>query len=169
MNPMDFFNNKNGFPFQEALSQPHVNPESLQGIKNMVKQYQTILNDDFWGEINGLRKHKIKKEPVLPIELWENVEHIYLLIVCPGLPDLQHAHILFQNDQECTLKIKTNSLMPANDVALLSTELPQQYVEREISIGKSVNTSDYSSSYEDGLLTYKFQKAKNTIDIPIDF
>ncbi|MBM7603017.1 HSP20 family molecular chaperone IbpA [Metabacillus crassostreae] len=169
MNPMEFFHKKNGFPFQDALSQPHVNPESLQGIKDMVKQYQTILNDDFWGEVNGLRKHKTKNEPVLPIEIWENDENIYLLVVSPGLPDLQHAQIFFENDYECKLKIKTNSLMPKNDVTLLSTELPQQFYEREISIGKAVDTSDYSSSYEDGLLTYKFQKAKNTIDIPIDF
>lgn len=169
MNPMDFFNNKNGISFQEALSQPHIHPESLHGIKKMVKEYQTILNDDFWGDINGLRTNKRKNESILPVEIWEDEKNIYLLVVTPGLQDLQHAQISFQNDQECILKIKSNSLMPKNDVTLVSTELPQQYYEREIFIGKSVNTLDYSSSYEDGLLTYKLQKAKNTIDIPIDF
>ncbi|MBM7663475.1 HSP20 family molecular chaperone IbpA [Bacillus mesophilus] len=168
MNPMEFFKGKEGFPFS-AMSKSHFNPEELYEIKNMVKQYHSILNEDFWADIHGVKAKKKKRDPIIPIEIWENDKYVYLSIIYPGLPDIKYARIHFQNDQIVKVKIKNHSLKPEGAVTLLSSDLPQNTYEREIFLGKSVITSDYSSSYEDGVLTYTFIKIKDEIEIPFDF
>ncbi|WP_078544548.1 Hsp20 family protein [Litchfieldia alkalitelluris] len=168
MNPMDFFNKKDGFPFN-AMPQSEINPKSILEMKKMVKQYHSLLNDDFWGDIHGLRTSKKKQTQMIPVEIWEDVKHIYLCIVAPGLPSMKYAKIHFNTDQILTLKVKSHSLKPSQAVTLLSSDLPQQYYEREIPLPKSVKMSNYTSSYEDGVLTYTFIKEDNELEIPFDF
>lgn len=170
-NPMGFFNQKNGFPFQ-AMPQSQFSPENLLELKKMVKQYHSILNDDFWSNIHGLGTSKRKEIQLIPVEIWESEHNIYLLIICPGLKELNHAKVFFQNDQVLTLKIKHQSVKPAGADTLLSSDLPQTTYEREIFLPKSVMTSNYSSSYEDGILTYVLKKAEDhesDLEIPFDF
>ena len=170
MNPMDFFNQsqKNGFPFN-AMPTPQFSPEKLKEFKKMIKQYHSILNDDFWGNIQGVGTKKEKNIEILPIEIWEDAENIYLSVVCPGLQEINHAKIFFHNDQVLTLKIKRHSIQPKDTVTLILSDLPQLSYEREIFLQKSVVTSDYCSSYEDSVLTYTFKKAKDELKIPFDF
>lgn len=151
------------------MPEPQFNPEQIHEYKKMVKHYHSFLNDDFWGDIHGLGTSKKKNVQLIPIEVWESEEHLYLSIISPGLPDLNHAKIIFHNDQALTLKIKTRSTRPIGAVTLLSSELPQHSYEREIFLQKSVITSDYSSSYEGGVLTYTFKKADDELEIPFDF
>lgn len=170
MNPMDFFKQKNGFPFQ-AMPQPQFDPESMLELRKMVKQYHSILNDDFWGDIHGLGTSKRKQVQLIPVEIWDSEQNIYLTIIAPGLKDLNHTKIFFHNDQVLTLKIKHHSIKPPGAHALLTSELPQDMYEREIFLPKAVVTSDYSSSYEAGILTYVFKKAndESELEIPFDF
>ncbi|MDA7025094.1 hypothetical protein PJ311_00555 [Bacillus sp. CLL-7-23] len=65
----------------------------------MVKQYHSLLNDDFWSNIHGLGTSRRKKTQTIPVEIWENDKNLFLSIVAPGLPHLNHA-----------LKIKSRSL-----------------------------------------------------------
>ncbi|WP_227935584.1 Hsp20 family protein [Alkalihalobacillus deserti] len=180
MNPMDFFNQKKaGFPFNQVHG-TQFSPEYLHQIKNMVKQYNSVMTDDFWGTFNGFNENQKKEatKQILPIEIWESSESIYLSIVVPGLSRLSHAKIVFQNGQVLLLKIKSSSIKPAGGESLIKSELPQQIYEREIFLEKPVNTSDYSSSYDNGILTYTFEKAKdswnqrskskNELEIPFD-
>ncbi|MFC4321535.1 Hsp20/alpha crystallin family protein [Litchfieldia salsa] len=168
MNPMEFFNKKDGFPFS-AIPQSQINPESLHEMKKMVKQYHSMLNDDFWGDIQGLGSNKKKQSQRIPVEIWESDENIYLLIVAPGLTSINHTKIEFNTDQLLTLKMKLKSLRPNRAMSLLSSELPQNTYVREISLKRSVKTTDYTSSYEDGVLTYTFKKVSDELDIPFDF
>lgn len=168
MNPIDFFDKKGGFPFN-AIPDSQINPESIYEMKKMVKQYHALLNDDFWGDIHGLRTSRSKKGQIIPVEIWENEENLFLLIIVPGLPNMNHAKIHFNNNQTLTLKVKARSLKPHNGVTLLTNELPQHSYEREIFLHRSVNTSDYTSSYENGVLTYTFTKMNDELEIPFDF
>ncbi|MBB6454012.1 HSP20 family molecular chaperone IbpA [Salirhabdus euzebyi] len=168
MNPTDFFNKKNGFPFN-AIPETQFNPEHIHDLKQMIKQYHSVLNDDFWGDIHGLRTSKRKGIEIIPIEIWEDEENLYLIIVAPGLQNKSHAKIYFHNDQALTLKIKTHSLKPVQSTQLITSDLPQNYYEREIFLKKSVLTSSYSSSYEKGVLTYTFNKVNDELEIPFDF
>ncbi|RSK27534.1 hypothetical protein EJF36_11960 [Bacillus sp. HMF5848] len=170
MNPMDFFNQKNGFPFN-MMPQQQFNPEQLHSIKQMVKQYNTIINDEFWGDVHGLAAAKNTREtPNVPIEIWENDKYLFVTVIIPNLTDLKHVKIFFKNNQRFTLKIKMPSYKPEGAVTLLASNCPQRVFEKEVSLKKPVNTSDYSYSYEGGILLYTFQKAANeTLDIPFDF
>ncbi|WP_456275194.1 Hsp20/alpha crystallin family protein [Bacillus sp. AK128] len=168
MNPMDFFKGKDGFPFN-AIPESQFNPEDLYDLKKMVKQYHSMLNEDFWSDIHGMRVKKNKREPVIPIEVWENDKFVYLSVICPGLPDIKYARIQFQNDQDLKLILKSHSIKPEGATTLLSSELPQNNFEREIHLKKSVVTTDYSSSFEDGVLSFTFIKIKDEIEIPFDF
>ncbi|WP_170287612.1 hypothetical protein [Aquibacillus halophilus] len=165
---MDFFKQKDGFPFN-GMPQPEYSPEKIYEMKKMVKQYQSVLNDDFWGDIHGLGTNKKKKVQMIPYEIWENDQNYYLSVICPGLQDRNHAKIFFHNDQVLTLKIKHHSIKPIGAVALVSSDLPQKPYEREIFLQKSVVTSDYSSTYENGILTYTFKKVNDEFEIPFDF
>ncbi|QOR67404.1 hypothetical protein IM538_04485 [Cytobacillus suaedae] len=169
MNPMDFFNRKDGgYPFY-SMPQPEFTPENMHDLKKKIRQYQSVLNEEFWGDIQGLGTRKRNKIQIIPIEIWESDENVFLLVAAPGLSTINHAKIIFQNDQILTLKIKTHSMKPAGAHTILDTEFPQHSYEREIFLKVSVITSDYSSSYEDGVLTYVFRKVKDTLDIPFDF
>lgn len=181
MNPMDFFNQKkdSGFPFNQAGT--HFSPEYLNQIKTMVKQYNSVMTDDFWGDLNGLTGGYKKEKAIqmLPIEIWENKDSLYLSMIVPGLEGLKDAKLFFENDQVVILKINSPSYKPAGAEILLRSETPQQMYERQIKLGKPVKTTDYSSSYQGGILTYTFAKiqgswndqvnSQNELEIPFDF
>lgn len=168
MNPMDFFKQKDGFPFN-AMPQPEFTPERIHELKKMVKQYHSVLNDDFWSDIHGLGTSKRKSEPMIPIELWESDQNVCLSIIAPGLSDLNQAKVFFHNDQLLTLKIKIHSIKPTSGNQLIYSDLPQQAYEREIFLQKSVKTANYSKNYENGILTYTFKKSDDELNIPFDF
>ena len=142
----DFLNRTEGFPFNAMPQQQQFSLENMHEIKKMGQHDHSGLNDEFWGDMHGVAQSKKKKTEIIPVEVWENKENIYLIIVCPGLSTINHAKIFFHTDQVLTLKIKTHSLKPDGATTLLLSELPQQSYEREISLKKSVVTSDYSSS-----------------------
>lgn len=157
MYPFDFFNKTNSPT--KSFFQNQFTPEHLHHIKQMVKQYNSLLNEDFWQNIYGLSKQHTLQ--VLPIEIWESNDSLFLSIVAPGLSDMNEAALEFHSDQEVTLTVKANSLKPVNADQLLKSELPQQTYKREIFLPKRVDPFDYSSSYERGVITYVFIKVKN--------
>ncbi|MEQ6389977.1 Hsp20 family protein [Bacillaceae bacterium S4-13-58] len=64
------------------------------------------------------------------------------------------------------------------ELTLAESELPQDVYEREIPLPQSVMTENYTSSLEDGVLSYTFHKRKkqskdkdvdNPINIPFHF
>lgn len=153
MNPFDFFNNNQSFPFK---MHPQFSPEYLQDIRQMVKQYQAMFNEDFWKNISNLNQNgEIQR---LPIEIWENDDFIFLMVIAPGLNDLDETDVYFQSDQLLTLFIKSHTVKPETATVLLKSELPKGNYEREIYLPKPVKTMDYSVSQENGILTYIFKK-----------
>jgi hypothetical protein len=86
MDPKDFFNRSNVFttpehaqPWSGMPERAH-SLEQLQEIKNSLKEYRSVINEEFWGHVHGLTQKKIT---ILPTELWESQQHIYLLIAAP--------------------------------------------------------------------------------------
>lgn len=160
MYPFDFFRQQHrpsgdfGDFFQNQFT-----PEHLHHIKQMMKQYHSLLNEDFWKNIYGLSKQHTLQ--VLPIEIWESKESLFLSIIVPGLANMNEATLDFHSEQEVTITVKANSIKPVNAEQLLKSELPQQTYQREILLPKRVDPFDYTSSYERGVITYVLIKTKN--------
>lgn len=147
--------------------------QHLQEIKNMMKEYRTVIDEEFWGGVNGLRKQK----PIgLPVELWESKKHVYLLILAPGLKSIKQAKIEFKSSKLLEFKVESHSIKPEKDLLLVYSELPVDKYEREIQLSSPIIIGKYSSSFENGIITYTFFKDKSEhtaqtkqINIPFNF
>ncbi|WP_102346185.1 Hsp20/alpha crystallin family protein [Bacillus sp. Marseille-P3661] len=165
---MEFFNQKDGFPFNH-LPKSHFSPEYLQEIRNMVKQYNSVFNSEFWGTVHGLNTLKGRNLRIFPFELWECDEFLYLCLVVPGLSKIDDVKLNFHSHQIVSFKVKQRSMKPGGAKNLLKSELPQKEYEREIHLKTPIQTTDFSASYEDGVLVYTFKKVEAQLDIPADF
>jgi HSP20 family molecular chaperone IbpA len=180
MDPMDFFNHRNYFPsgqmpdsWKEALD-PEDSLKKLGEIKQLVHKYRSVMNDQFWGQLNELNN---KKVTILPIELWKNEHHIYLLVAAPGLKKMKNARITFHSDQDIHLKIRAHSLKPERVTQFIKSELPTQMYERTIRLPEPVLIDEYTSNFNQGVLKYIFTLKDNrhhsyrnqSVNIPFDF
>ncbi|MCI3919244.1 Hsp20 family protein [Paenibacillus sp. TRM 82003] len=158
----------NGPTPESALSQ-------IQEVKKMMENYRHLLNDEFWTQVRGFHRNKT---PVLPIEIWESEQHLYLSAAAPGLKRINHADISFEDDRTLRLKLKSHSMKPPGAAALLRTELPAEAYEREIQLPRAVDATNYTTSYEGGVLCFTFLKKKEKrskggqrkpVVVPLDF
>jgi HSP20 family molecular chaperone IbpA len=162
VNWRDYFD-ENGMP---KMGNQTLNPfnqtqslQQLKAVKQMVKEYQSVLNDEFWDGLKGINSKK--KVTILPIEIWEDETNIYLFVVAPGLDSLKNAKIEFEAKNLLRLKVKGHSLKPTSGHAKFSfSEMPVNEYERDIDLPVKVD-ADYSASYEEGVLSYTFQKIKS--------
>src|SRR5699024_7458141 len=127
-------------------------PEHLHHIKQMVKQYHSLLNEDFWKNIYGLSKQHTLQ--MLPIEIWESKDSLFLSIIVPGLVNMNEPTFVLHIEHEVTITLKPNTIKPKNTEKLYKSKLTQQTYQREVLLPKRVNLFHYTSSYERGVITY---------------
>lgn len=158
INPFHFFHHDHPFPFNLSTPYSPFQEEYFQNIRQMVKHYQSILNEDFWKNVSTMGQHQDRTN--LPIEIWENDDFIFLTVITPGLKNLDRVEERFLNDQLITLKLYLPAVKPDSANVLIKSELPKGEYERDIFLPKAVETMDYSVSLESGILTYVFKKAR---------
>jgi HSP20 family molecular chaperone IbpA len=160
---MHFDNDKFPFGNQQFSS------ESINKIKEMANQMNSLLNDDFLENIYGRTRsrHRNNRNNV-PIEIWENNEELFLLLVLPGLETKNSYKIHFKSEEELVFQAKTEALQPPSGKMLMTSELPHHGVKSHITLPSPVKTENFTSYYENGVLTFVFKKHDKSF-ISVDF
>src|SRR5699024_11985365 len=122
MYPFDFFRQQHRPSGDFAdFFQNQFTPEHLHHIKQMVKQYHSLLNEDFWKNIYGLSKQHTLQ--MLHIEIWESKNSLFLSIIFSGLANMNEATLDFHSEQVVTITVKENSIKLVYSEHILISEL----------------------------------------------
>ncbi len=133
-------------------------PENMLQIKNMVNQFNDTFNDDFWESIARVNKLvKGKPSGAIPIEIWENKKHLYLMALVAGIKDKQNIKVRFKDNSTLVIKVKYPLLKPIEDSFMVQTEV-SRFEEREVSLVQPVESNDYELELSEGVLTLTLNK-----------
>lgn len=160
-------------PFdRNHFTNEQLSPDYFLELKKMVQQYNEILSDDFWRNLQNMNRRKRQNQPVVPIEIWENEQHLILLIVMPGM-DVNNIKITYHSPKHITFQSKLKTIQPPEAHNLLHSELPRYTLNRDIELPIPVKPDQHSiSTNRDGVVTCTFTKEEirqNQIQIPLDF
>lgn len=156
-----FKNAQNSIPNFE-----HPNFDHFNHIKEMMKQYKQVLNDDFWKEMSNPHFNMTNQKNSLkhiPIEVWETDKVYQLLAFIPGIKNQKQVGIKFIGDNVLVLNVKKPLRNSYTYGTLVYSELENPNMQRNIKLPISVITDSYTMSYENGIL--KLILKKNTIDL----
>jgi HSP20 family molecular chaperone IbpA len=144
----------------------HPNFDHFNNIKEMMKQYKQVLNDDFWKEMSNPHSNMAKQKKGLkhiPIEIWETDKIYQVLAFIPGIKNQKQVEINFTGDNVLVLSVKKPSRNSYTYGTLVYSELENQNMHRNIKLPIPVITDSYTMSYENGIL--KVILKKNTINL----
>lgn len=168
---MSEFNNKNN-PFSYLNYGQQFSPDYLNNIKEMVNNFNSVLNDDFWNDVNqftGMNQKRQKKD-LVPIEIWENETYYYVNLLVPGLVDASDTSVHFFSDQRIGIKARVSANQPVGAKALVLSEFPQTFFKKEINLPQPVNGERYTKNLENNILLLTLEKKEdNSIELPFNF
>ena len=138
--------------------------ENMVQFKKMVNQFNEVFNDDFWESVSRVNQ-LVKGKPggSIPVEIWENRKHLYVVALIAGIKEKNNLKIRFKEDSALVLKVKYPLLKPVEDSFMVQTEVPG-FEEREVSLPQPVNTNDYKLDLNDGVLTLTLNKQNHNED-----
>lgn len=145
-----------------------LSPDNMFQLKKMVNQFNDVFNDDFWesvARVNQLMKGKSGvTSPSIPVEIWENKKHFYIVALVAGIKDKQSVKIRFKDAATLILKVKYPLLKPVEDSFMVQTEV-SRFEEREIGLAQPVENGDYEMDLSDGVLTITLNKRSRNQDL----
>lgn len=132
--------------------------ENMVQFKKMLNQFNQVFNDDFWENIARVNQ-LIKSKPggSIPVEIWENKNHIYVVALMAGIKDRRYFKVRFKDEKTLILKIKYPLLKPAEDSFMVQTEV-SGFEEREVGLPQPVESGDYELDLSEGILTLTLNK-----------
>ncbi len=132
--------------------------ESMSQVKQMVNQFNDVFNDDFWERV-AMVNRLVKRKPggAIPVEIWENKDHIYIIALVAGVKDKQDIKIRFKDNSALILKVKYPLLKPVADSIMVQTEV-SRFEEREVALTQPVASNDYELNLSEGVLTLTLNK-----------
>lgn len=153
--------------FQNSIPDfEHPNFDHFNNIKEMMKQYRQVLNDDFWREMSNSQSNMVNQKKSLkhiPIEIWETEKIYHVLAFIPSIKNQKQVEITLTGDHVLVLSVKNPSRKNYTHGTLVYSELENQYMHRNIKLPLPVITDSYTMSYENGIL--KIILKKNTINL----
>ncbi len=146
-------------PLSLLLSQ-----ENMVQFKKMINQFNQVFNDDFWESVTRVNQ-LVKGKPggSIPVEIWENRNHLYVVALIAGIKEKHHIKIRFKDDSALVLKVKYPLLKPVEDSFMVQTEV-SGFEEREISLPQPVESNGYELDLSEGILTLTLKKQRSAED-----
>ncbi len=140
-------------PLSLLLSQ-----ENMLQFKRIVNQFNDVFNDDFWESVSRVNQF-VKGKPGgnIPVEIWENKNHFYVMALVAGIKDKQNIKIKFKDNNTIILKAKYPLLKPVEDSYMVQTEV-SRFDEREISLAQPVDSNSYELELNEGVITLILDK-----------
>ncbi|MGE5604223.1 MAG: Hsp20/alpha crystallin family protein [Bacteroidota bacterium] len=138
--------------------------ENMVQVKKMINQFNEVFNDDFWESIARVNQ-LVKGKPggSIPVEIWENRNHFYVVALIAGIKEKHNIKIRFKDDRTLVLKVKYPLLKPVEDSFMVQTEV-SGFEEREVSLPQPVNSNDYDLDLSEGILTITLNKQSRNED-----
>lgn len=132
--------------------------ENMVQFKKMLNQFNEVFNDGFWENIARVNQ-LVKGKPggSIPVEIWENTKHFYVVALMAGIKDRHHLKIRFKDACTLVIKVKYPLLKPMADCFMVQTEV-SGFDEREISLPGPVVDNDYDLELREGVLTLTLNK-----------
>ncbi|WP_186576654.1 Hsp20/alpha crystallin family protein [Aquibacillus kalidii] len=172
--------NNDPFSFMNQMNNGQFSPQYLDNIREMVKNFNSVLNEDFWKDIQGFtgsgnnQRRNPRQRELVPCEIWENEENYYISILIPGLTTASNAYLHFYNDQKLMIKAQASPIQPTGAKSLIATDFPHQTVEKEIDLPGPIRIEQYTKSFEHNILHIVLEKKQDTsqsdnFTIPFDF
>lgn len=136
--------------------------ETMLQFKKMVNQFNDVFNDDFWESVARVNQF-IKGRPrgSIPVEIWENKKHFYVLALLAGVKNKQNVKIRFKDNNTMILKVKNPLLKPNEDCFMVLTEI-SGFEEREIGLPQPVEQDSYELDLNEGVLILTLNKQNTT-------
>ena len=140
-------------PLSILLSQ-----ENMLQVKRMVSQFNEIFNDDFWESVARVNQ-LVKGKPgvSIPVEIWEDKNHFYIVALMAGIKDRHNIKIRLKDDSNLVFRVKYSLLKPVKDCFLVQTEV-SGFDEREVTLPSPVVDKDYQMDLNEGILTLTLEK-----------
>lgn len=133
-------------------------PESMLQLKKVVNQFNDVFNDDFWESVTRVNQLvKGKSGGSIPVEIWENNKHYYIVVLLAGIHDKHNIKIRFKDNNTLILKVRYPLLKPVEDCLMVQSEI-SRFEEREISLAQPVESNDYELDLNEGVLTITLNK-----------
>jgi HSP20 family molecular chaperone IbpA len=167
---MNFFNEKDPFSFMNKNH--HKSPEYFKELKGMMNSLNEVLSDDFWEQMNGFNQRKKSRKEYIPIEVWEDADHLYVTVVAPWIKDTKDVEVEFHNRQLLLVKAKVHSIKPPGGETLLYSEIPRRTFQKKFKLPSPVDDEQFSINFENGVLVITLNKTTNDhqgMNIPLDF
>jgi HSP20 family molecular chaperone IbpA len=168
---MDPFKNKSLFGNMGQMNQHPFSTEHLNQIKEMVEQYNSVLNEEFWSSINGMGNQKgSKKWSTFPIDMWESDDELFVLAYIPGIKETNQVKTSFMTERKIRIKGQVAFSQPPSTTRQLASELPNNILQRDLTLPYPVESDNYSVHLEEGVTTLILKKSDTTeINVPFDF
>ncbi|MFC4556857.1 hypothetical protein ACFO3D_01385 [Virgibacillus kekensis] len=166
---MDPFKSKNPFGEMGNINHNPLSAEYLDQIKEMMEQYNSVLNEEFWNNIQGISNRGRKKMEGFPIELWESDEELFIQAYIPGVKDTRRIKVSFLSDKKLKIKATQKSEQPTTAKRQLASDFTDSHIERYVKLPYEVETDNYSIHTEAGIVTLIFNKIHRGVKVPFDF
>lgn len=167
---MDPFKGKNPFENMGNMNQNPFSSDYLDQVKEMMDQYNSVLNEDFWTNMNGMgNPKKRKKMSGFPVEMWESDDQLFVLAYIPGVRETRQVKTSFISEKKINIKSKLLSEQPPTAKRQLATEMSDSFTERDVILPYEVESDNYSINVEKGITTLIFSKVDSNENVPFDF
>lgn len=132
--------------------------ENMLQVKRMLNQFNEVFNDDFWESVARVNQLvKGKPSVSIPVEIWENKNHFYIVALVAGVKDKRNLKIHLKDDSTLVLKVKYSLLKPVEDCFMVQTEV-SGFDQREIALPSPVASNGYEMDLKEGILTITLEK-----------
>lgn len=166
---MDPFKSRNPFENMGEMNQNPFSSSYLDQVKEMMEQYNSVLNEEFWDNVHGMGNQKKKRKMrSFPIEMWESDDELFVLAHIPGVKETRQVKTSFLSEKKVKVKAKLLSDQPPTAKRQLATELSDLF-ERDVTLPYTVESDNYSIHVDEGITTIIFGKVDSFVNVPFDF
>ncbi|MFZ3579866.1 Hsp20/alpha crystallin family protein [Virgibacillus sp. DJP39] len=166
---MDPFQGNNPFGNLGKMNAQQFPTDYLEQVKDAMEQYNSVFNQEFWNNINGIGANKRhNKRQHFPIEIWESDKELFVLAYIPGIKETRQVKAAFLSEEKMKIKAKLESEQPLTAIRKLDTELSKVLVERDIILPYPVKSDNYTVHVDQGVTTLIFEKINPFENTPFD-